>query len=434
MDLLNENSGNKPKQTKQMKLIRNLLIVSIVFFIILIVLIVMMKKDNKSKNGITLVINDKEQELQTNIFLEKETGEKYVYIKDLMICLTGTNYYNGEVGQIEEDRTKGYVEFPNGRIVGFTKDSKEIYKTTTTTKLDKQIFDVTYPIIENEGKLMIEINDISLALNIVTKFDSNTKTLTIYTNEFARTKYNTDAVGKGFAGINTEGENYKLLSHGYVVVNKNKKMGLQTLDMKEILSCKYDKISFEEESKKLSVTIDGKTGIMNLYGQAKISAEYDEINIMKYNENEYYLVKQNNKYGILDDLGNTIVTNIYDSIETLQVNEQLYFIVKINGLYGLVNETGIEIKSPTYNNIGFKGKENTATQDLKIIDFDDNKTGLVVVQNNLYGVINIETGEEIIPCVASKIYKNDKNVNMIELPESELSPLPISQYINFITQ
>ena len=279
---------------------------------------------------------------------------------------------------------------------------------------------------------MIEFNDISLALNLVTKFDIKTKTLSVYTDEFAKTKYNTVAVKNGYEGINTDNENYNLLSYGYVVVTKNKKMGLQTLEMTEVLGCKYDKISFVEESKNLNVTTGGKTGIMNLYGKAKIPAEYDEINIMKHDDIEYYLVKQNNKNGILDSLGETIITNIYDSIEILEVNNKLYFVVKINGLYGLINQEGIEIKPPIYNNIGFKGKENTATLDLKTIELEDNKFGLVVMQNNLYGIINIETGEEIIPCVASKIYKNDKNVNMIELPDSELSPLPISQYINFI--
>jgi len=432
MDLLNENAGNKGNQTKQMKLIRNLLIISIILFVIVIAALVIMKKEDKSKNEITLSINDEAQKLQTSIFLEKETGEKYIYIKDLMQYFAGSNYYNGEVNSIDEDKTKGYIEFANGRIVGFSKDSNEIYKTTINTKTERQIFNIEYPIIENEGRLMVEFNDISLALNLVTKFDVKTKTLTVYTDEFAKTKYNTVAVDNGYEGINTDNENYNLLSYGYVVVTKNKKMGLQTLEMTEVLGCKYDKISFVEETKNLNVTTGGKTGIMNLYGKAKIPAEYDEINIMKHDDIEYYLVKQNNKNGILDSLGETIITSIYDSIEILEVNNNLYYVVKINGLYGLINQEGIEIKPPIYNNIGFKGKENTATLDLKTIELEDNKFGLVVMQNNLYGIINIETGEEIIPCVASKIYKNDKNVNMIELPDSELSPLPISQYINFI--
>lgn len=225
MDLLQENN-KKNNKTPAQKLILVLLVVSIVLCFIIGILIVYVSTIGES-HPLSFSINGKITDNNILKLIELENGNKYVSLKAISNLL-GYNYYNGEYKIAGEDKNKGYID--NGiNIVQFFVNSQEIYKTTENTNTDFQYYKLQNNILEKDGNLYIEINDLDVALNLILNYSENNNQITIDTSEYYISKIE-PSLNQNNITINKSSDNLKALSYGYIVVSKDEKNGVIKLN------------------------------------------------------------------------------------------------------------------------------------------------------------------------------------------------------------
>ena len=126
--------------------------------------------------------------------------------------------------------------------------------------------------------------------------------------------------------------------------------GLLDKDGKEILPCKYNRIS-DFKNGVASVEIEGNKYWINKEGKEVGQPEITESK--SGDQKEYKAVERDGKYGIVDSDGNAITPFKYDCIRnilvsthdqnTIKFSYNGYAEVEINGLRGLIDETGKEV-------------------------------------------------------------------------------------------
>ena len=106
MDLLNENQYQKTEEPKGKKIVLILLILSIVLVIIIIALMIVL--GSQETVGITLYINDQQQELSDTLIIQDEQGNQYIELENLSDIL-GYQFDNSEYQTYGVDTTKCYI-------------------------------------------------------------------------------------------------------------------------------------------------------------------------------------------------------------------------------------------------------------------------------------------------------------------------------------
>ena len=79
MDLLNENQYQKTEEPKGKKIVLILLILSIVLVIIIIALMIVL--GSQETVGITLYINDQQQEISDNLIIQDNQGNQDIELE-----------------------------------------------------------------------------------------------------------------------------------------------------------------------------------------------------------------------------------------------------------------------------------------------------------------------------------------------------------------
>ena len=181
--------------------------------------------------------------------------------------------------------------------------------------------------------------------------------------------YNSKAVENGYTSINTEGSNYNALAYGLLLVNKNNRYGIVDLDFKEKVGTKYNSIKFNESSK-------------------------------------VFIVSSGNRYGIIDEEGNIKVNLIYDEISVINYAPLLYK-VKNDNKYGIMNAEGKIITNTFYDGIGYEADPTNAIEHTTVVIptlSEEVQQSIVVKSDSGYGLIDAQTGKQIIECNLEKIY------------------------------
>ena len=214
-----------------------------------------------------------------------------------------------------------------------------------------------------------------------------------------------------------------------LIVKLNDKFGIIDTNENVILPIKYTYIRSKVEQNKSCVAKnkDNKYGCISINGGITLPFIYDNINI-------HGLAKRNDKYGIIsfkDSLPKEKIPCIYDSL----ILNYDCIIAKKSNKYGVLNNNGETILKFEYDNILFKEvyihkgfKYIIVTQKDSLYDFYDknlkkiNKQAytyisglihnnrrnsneysyIVVKRNNKYGILDIKTGEEILPVIYNK--------------------------------
>lgn len=355
MDLLQDNK-KKNEKTPAQKVVLSLLIISIILCIIVVMLMAYLSMKGESK-PYSMQINGKNVDLSKLQLITNENGRIYISLKSISNYLE-YSYYNGEFKVAEENKNKGYID-NHTNIIQFFSDKKEIYKTSEKSKTDYEYYKLDNIIKMYEDNLYIDILDLDIALNLIVSHSNENHQTTIQTP-----KYWLEQRSKKFSEnnitISNTPENIKALSHGYAIISKDGKYGVISLNGEEIIGNKYNSISFLEYTRDFIVAnTNNKYGIISKDGMAKINLQYDSIEVLNY-EPVLYKVKKLDKYGIMREDGSIVNEIKYDSIGypenkakeinyTLiipNINEKIpeSIVVCINGKYGLVDlETGNEI-------------------------------------------------------------------------------------------
>lgn len=208
-------------------------------------------------------------------------------------------------------------------------------------------------------------------------------------------------------------------------VKNNGKNGVYDINkQKEIIPCSYDEIySFQLcEGQICIVKSNGKKGVYDINQQKEfIPCSYDEISSHQLRDGQICEIENNGKKGVYDiDQQKEIIPCSYDEIYFYDIEENGLCRVIINHKYGIINKNGKEIISPNkYGYIEFSNKK-----DQPMVAFVQMgaliKSGYLDEayhwHDNEYknkgkcGVVDLSTGQEIIPCKYDDIKVSDENL------------------------
>ena len=371
MDLLEQESnvGKNGKMPKK-KMILMLLLVTIVLFVVVLALMFMMPRN--TKKVATVNVNGEEKEMPENFIISNEDGtSKYVEIKKLAE-LAGYQYFNGEYLKPTEDKNKCYIN-NDDYIVGFEKDSDTIYKTYVNSIIEFQEYKLKNKIVSYNDSLYINIDDATVALNLLFFYNPETSGVNIQTTKFIVDKINKeneDIESESKMSADTRIENKNAISYGMLVINLDSKYGVvNAFNTEEVLiGNKYNSLEFDEYTKSFIVSnANDKYGVIDEKGTGIIDTKYDDIYIICYNP-LLYVVKDDNKYGVIDKQSKTV----------------------------------IDIK---YDEIGCIGNKRSNLNSVTIIKNSVNNKNVIVVRNgDKYGLVSLSNQEVVIDCVLDAVY------------------------------
>ena len=396
MVLLNENQYQKTEEPKGKKIVLILLILSIVLAIIIIALMIVL--GSQETVGITLYINDQQQELSDTLIIQDEQGNQYIELENLSDIL-GYQFDNSEYQTYGVDTTKCYIRNEN-LISGFELDSNIVYKYEIGTNLDYQYYDLNHNIIMYNGKLYIAIADLVEALNLYCTTDEN-NVIRISSAEHLSNSYQQQLQERGYT-LSTDQNNQKALAYGWLIVSKDGVWSVLNTSFEEIIGAKFASIYF------------------------------DEVNL------NYIVSNSNGKYGIIDNTGVIEQPLKYDGLEPLNYENMLYK-VKNNSQYGIMKSDGTMLTQIIYDEIGYPAEPQSNILYTLIIPELENETEktIVVKQNEKYGLIYLETGETFLPCDhLDKLYSVNELGEVeykVEVQEQTLDLLQYLELRNLIT-
>ena len=167
---------------------------------------------------------------------------------------------------------------------------------------------------------------------------------------------------------------------GLIKTKAGNKYGLANSSGVEIASCKYDEIS-PFANNVAQVISNGKKGYINLSGKEIAPCIFDDISV----HNNLLFASKNKKIKLFNIYNRPIKPNEYDSVTINFYKGNV--ITKKNNLYGFVDTLGKEVVPCIYDKIIFDTK--------KLTYFPNNKAS--VIKKGKYGLIDI-TGKVIVPC------------------------------------
>ncbi len=390
MDLLNEKQYQKQKTPKGKKIIWALLIVSIIAFILIGILIIFLEANKVIPK--TLYIGDEIKELQDGFLISDSAGNQYINLKQLSEFF-GYEFDNSEYQEYDVDTTKCYIKFDNF-ISGFEMDSNKMYKYEEGTNLDYQYYTLKHNIIAYNNNLYIAVDDLQQALNIKYITNANNE-IKIYNVKQLASMYQSKLKELGYE-IATDQNNQKALAYDFIIVSKNGIWSVLDTNYQEIIGgAKYTSIYFDEYNFNYIVSnTNGQYGIISTTGHVEQSLKYDGLEILNY-ERMLYKVKNNNKYGIMKKDGTLIGKIVYDDIG---------------------------YKADSQNKILY-------TLIVPKMDYLQNEA-IVIKSDSKYGLMDIETGNELLPCDhLDKLYSVSELGKIYYRVEVEKQTLELSDYL-----
>lgn len=242
----------------------------------------------------------------------------------------------------------------------------------------------------------------------------------------------------------------------YIITSLNGKYGL-IKDGKEILSNEYDNLEYNENIKELVITKDNKQGVSTIDGKILLQPEYDYINIggdyinatkgeektvfdvdgnkidtqfnshVKVSNNYSVVIEKEGNYNIADSSNNTLLKDKYIYIEYYKND---LFIATKDAKSGIINANGnivVPIKYSTIQKIEDTDLLMATTVDDQKIDLinasgtiiDGSKGGNIIKENNYLKLVsendvryfdyngNEKTYKDLVP--ENKIYASNKN-------------------------
>ena len=393
MDLLSQQTETKTSKFKKIVLI--CLVIAIITLVVSI--LAMMKL--KEKENAELKIHIDQNALQiTETTLIDDNSTRYISLNQIARFI-GYDFRRGGYLEQQLSENKCYLE-SNNQIIGFEADSNIVYKTTLESEKDYQYFQIKNNVLKAEnGEFYRALEDLNVACNVIYKFLEEKNLITINTLEYASKYYGEELEKKGLLMVNDDFESKKILSYGNIItkINSNieteKKVGLMDINYNILIGNRYNSMSFDEYTKKLIVSnSDNKYGVIDMDGRVSIELNYEDIQIINYNP--------------------------------------LLYKVKQNKYYGIINKNGIRIGNIEYNDIGIINRSDKK-KILIIKDIKDGIDGIVVNKNKKYGIMDLNSGKEIIECELDNIsYEKEdgKIVYYIEIGETRTT---LDRYIDY---
>ena len=471
------------KNNKNKKTVLTVLIICAVLVVILFGIIAYIRKKDAAQ--LKIYVDDKQVKISSSLLLQSKDGVQYMNVRELAELL-GYSYQKGEYKNYTEDAKSCYLRTPY-EIVSMSANSntvtKYILNENARASTDEQISKDLILVDEKTGKGSInivvdseneteEIFTIDEAIQYVNDelyvpFPELAKIFSVQLNTSQANRIRISSIPSlvqtitklaqdaGYTEVSNIYENLMAMADNMLVVGDGSKYGVISLkDGKEVISLKYDKIVYRQNTEEFFVTAEESVGIVDASGNTIIKpTAYD--NIASLDElQKLYLVEKNDKFGVVNHEGNIIVYAEYDSIGIEDKEEfagedirnfNLLFEECIpvynNDKVGIIDVDGEERLKCVYDSLGYvansASKENLDTNNRPSSREEDDEEeenitnttntstnqsasveahesvltipesvgikGIVVKQDN-YGIFDAEAKRLIVPCVYSKIY------------------------------
>ena len=467
MNLEESNSFMQEEEKKEKK--KRAVVASIVLCTLLIILLIMLIMLIKYKDSqkLKMYINGKQQEISPSLLLDID-GERYINVEQIAKKL-GYTYTQGGYEQYNEDPDSCYLS-NEYEIVALTADettytkhsegvSKLEGKESTIAEMpitvksetgETQKYSMEKPIKLTKTGIYVPLASISEMFNTQVNM-SNEKRIRINSLEQIVVNAKATITKLNYTEMSSDYENLKAIVYGLAVVGDGENYGVISLrDGSEILGLKYEDITFLPNLQNFLIKTKNTVGIFASDGSTVIKpTEYDEISVYD-EENQLYLVTKEDKYGILNRLGKVIVYPDYDQIgfstsksrenSTNSNNNAEYKIlfnkcipVKEGTKYGLYSIDGKELLPTVYDSLGCilasdskSNSDTTNSNEKSVVEIPPavGIKGIVINQNDMYGVFDVTTENIIIPCSCSKVYsitRTSKTTYYLEYNEEQIN-------------
>lgn len=466
MELLSEEKNEKENKSK--KYVAFAIIIAIILLILVFVIMLVLQQAEKNKEKLN--VNGKRVTLPSDLtIIDNATGITYFSIKKIA-DLAGYNYYNGDFRQFSEDKTKCYVESEK-QVATLELNSDIIYKNTSEDKVNFDNYKIDLPVKTYKDELYATQKAIQTSFNITVYYETENKTLYIYTLPYLVDYYNKQAERNQYTSVTEDFMTQKAIIGNMLVVQKNGKYGvLSTEDFSEIIGAKYDNLTYLESTDEFLATNFGQTGVISKTGDINITLEYEEIGLID-SQLKLYYVKKDNLYGVLGRRGNILVNIEYNDIG---IDKQLFPSDEIeNGMFlyencipikkgnkwGIANKSGQIILNLEYDEIGYVANHPTSEPSDNSNNNNNNKNeisegtempersvnnaviipnvelddvsikGIVVGKNGKYGIVN-SIGNELIPCEYDRIYSITNEGENVYYMEKDGRITSVQEYVN----
>lgn len=187
-------------------------------------------------------------------------------------------------------------------------------------------------------------------------------------------------------------------------VEKNGFTGIMDLNNKELLPCsKYTDVYWYQKNEFggfCEVEINKKLGVIDVDNKLIIPCNYDNISVYELKDGEFCKVSLNGKSGVVNKKGEEIVSCKYDDINTWQLKDCSYCEVKMGGKAGVIDNKGKEVlPCGEYDYIGDFVKSHYAPVSKGLeLRYGMFNTIERILKNGKWGIYDLETGKEIVPC------------------------------------
>lgn len=483
------------KNNKNKKTVLTVLGVCAVLIIVLIAIISYISY--KDSLQLKMYVDDTQVPISSTLLMQ-DNGQTYMNIRELANLL-GYSYQKGEYKNYTEDSNSCYLR-SDYEIASMTADSdtvtKYILNENVSTRNDEdenvtkeelitvdnttgettvniavesenettETLTITEPIKYINNELYVPFSELPRIFNVQLNLSEENR-IRIYSLKSLIQSAMQIAGRLGYSEVSNSYENLTAMVDNMLVVGNGTNYGVVSLaDGQEIISLKYEKMVYMQNTKEFLVTAEDSVGIVASDGTTIIKpTEYDNISILD-EFNKLYLVEKDGKYGVLNEDGETVVYAEYDSIgvenkeEFQEENIRNYNLlfdecipVNLNGKVGIIDVEGNEKLKCVYDSLGYVAnaatssdaqnsnnrnttvsnneddedeEENTtntnsvSTSQTSIVDEHDSVLtipesvgikGIVVNLNGQYGIYDVSAQRLLTPCVFAKIYSKTKS-------------------------
>lgn len=433
------------KKNSKLKKILIFFIAILVIFSIIIAILIKYRKEHPTT--ITSYINSiliKDFDKMLDVVESNDETKFYFPIKKVAETL-GYKVFSGDYYTKTENNDMCYVEIGNKEVAIFSVKSDKIYKINVEDSKNNTYDYITIDnaVYENNGILYTTEEGIEKGLNVLFNYDSKKKIINIYTLDALATGWETQLkkiqIGNyGQFKLDSKYANLKAILNGMIVVTTaNKKYGVLNVEKNYSMALepKYNDIEYITYSGDFLVKTDTGIGLISSDKKTKISASYDELELID-REARLYKIKKGNQYGVINENEKIIIHPEFESIgidiEPFTYNgiRDKYILVdtlipaKQNKKWGFFNKEGKLIKDFIYDEIGCQVNNENNVHSLLVIP--EYKV-IVVKKDNNYSFMNENGNDNILQFIFSKIYMkysggevsyymtyNDKNYNAIK--------------------
>ncbi len=371
-------------------------------------------------------------------FLKQENGTNYVSIRELSDLL-GYTYTKGEYKKYNENADSCYIK-NNLEIVAMTAEKSTLTKyieviegapeltlegpygiemTVEAQNGASNTFVLEKPVKQINGELYLPFEYVIDVYNMT--IDTSVKNrIRMYTLPTLFQSAKQLAAKLEYGTISGVYENIRAIPYGLVVVGDNGIFGVIDLKGQEILSVKYEHLSFLQNTEEFFMRAENTVGLLDKTGSTIIKPmDYDNMSILDEIE-ELYLVEKNRKYGVVNRDGEVVIHVDYDriglkniddfKISTLR-NDYLLFdkciVAELDGKLGLYDIKGKELLKPVYEGFGYLS-DVSGEDSVLLIPKEVGFNGLVINFDGRYAIYDVDREIIAAPAVYNKIYSVTK--------------------------